>query len=135
MNYEIIANGEVVNTIAASPEFMATNFADGAYRLATADLPPVIIDPCEWLIDIGPLYDRFGAAKMAILTSPDAAVKAIIQDLNVRKWVDLKRPDVAQAFAYIGSVVAAVTPALQAAILTTPVSQDENRALRKQYFA
>ena len=32
MNYEIIANGEVVNTISASPEFMAANYADGAYR-------------------------------------------------------------------------------------------------------
>jgi len=72
---------------------------------------------------------------MAVLTSPDAAVKAILQDVNIRKWVDLQRPDVAQALAYISSVVPSVTAELQAAILTTPVAPEENLALRKLYFS
>ena len=94
--------------------------------------PPA--DPCEWLIDLGPFYDRFGVAKMAVLTSTDAGVKAIMADVSVRKWIDLERADVASSLAYIGSVVPAVDAPLRAAILTTPVTAEENRALRKLYF-
>jgi hypothetical protein len=100
--------------------------------------PPIIvppIDPVSWLIDIGPFYDRFGAAKTAVLTSADAGVKAIMSDVSIRKWIDLQRADVAQSLAYIGSKVASVTPALQTAILTTPVLPEENLALRKLYFS
>ena len=97
-------------------------------------VPPVVVDPCEWLIDLGPFYDRFGSAKMAVLTSADAGVKAIMADVAIRKWIDLQRTDVASSLAYIGSKVPSVDATLQAAILTTPVSADENRALRKQYF-
>lgn len=98
--------------------------------------PPTPTPPAwAWYIDIGPFYDRFGGAKMAVLTSTDAGLKAILADLNIRKWVDLERADVAQALAYVGSVVPAVTPALQTAILTTPVAEVENLALRKLYFS
>lgn len=97
--------------------------------------PPVPVDPCLWLIDIGPFYDRFGAAKMPVLTSPDAGVRAIMSDVQIRKWIDLQNPEVASSLAYIGSKVAAVTPALQTAILTTPVTAEENLALRKLYFS
>ena len=62
-------------------------------------------------------------------------MKAILADTQVRKWIDLKRPDVAQSIAYIASVVPAVTPALQDAILAEPVTPEENLALRKQFFA
>lgn len=93
--------------------------------------PPLV---WEWFIDIGPFYDRFGAAKMDVLTSADAGVKAILADLNIRKWVDLKRSDVAQALSYVGSAVPSVTMALQNTILNTPVSDVENLALRKLYF-
>lgn len=96
---------------------------------------PVVPDPCQWLLDIGPFYDRFGAAKMAVLTSTDATVKAILSDVQIRKWIDLKRTDVAQSLAYIGSVVPALTPAIQTAILTSPVAAAENLALRKSYFS
>ena len=97
--------------------------------------PPVVAPPVwEWFIDLGPFYDRFGAAKMAVLTSTDAGVKAILADLSIRKWVDLKRADVAAALAYIVSVVPAVTSTLQGTILQTPVDPIENLALRKLYF-
>ena len=84
--------------------------------------------------DIGPFFDRFGATKMAVLTSTDAGVRAILQDIQVRKWIDLQRADVASSLAYIGSVVPALTGALQTSIRTTPVGAEENRALRKLYF-
>lgn len=92
-------------------------------------------DPLAWLIDIGPFFDRFGAAKMAVLTSADAGVKAILQDIQVRKWIDLQRADVTTSLAYVGSKVSAVTPELQTTILTTPVVEAENLALRKLYFS
>lgn len=91
--------------------------------------------PTEWLIDIGPFFDRFGAAKMAVLTSTDTGVKAILADTQVRKWIDLTRQDVAQSVAYIASVVPALTTELQSAILNTPVSASENLALRRLYFS
>ena len=89
----------------------------------------------EWLIDIGPFFDRYGAAKMAVLTSADAGVQAILKDTQIRKWLDLKLPEMAQSVAYVGTKVPAVTVELQAAILTTPVAPSENLALRKLYFS
>lgn len=133
MIYEIFDGQTVVNIIVADPEFMLANYPQGNYR-QVAEVP-ALAPIWEWYMDIGPFYDRFGAAKMAVLTSTDAGVKAIIADLNIRKWVDLKRPDVAQALAYVGSVVPAVTPALQDSILNTPVADVENLALRKLYFS
>lgn len=114
------------------PALLGKAYAAGEF---TDAVPPVVIAPCEWLLDLGPFYDRFGAAKMPVLVSSDATVKAIIADCNIRKWIDLQNPDVASGLTYIGSVVAALTPAIQTAILTTPVTAEENRALRKLYFA
>jgi len=71
---------------------------------------------------------------MAVLTSADVGVQAILKDTQIRKWLDLKLPEVAQSIAYVGSKVPAVTPALQQSILNTPVQDAENLALRKLYF-
>ena len=136
MRIEILnSEGAVVNVIIADEAFAEAQHP-GAWRVATEqDVEPAPVNPTAWLIDIGPFFDRFGAAKMAVLTNTDASVKAILADTQVRKWLDLQRADVAQSVAYIGTVVAAVTPALQTAILTTPVTPEENLALRKLYFA
>ena len=137
MRIEILKDGKVENVILATPDFAGANFP-GQWRIAEdRGQEPQVEEakPWEWLIDVGAFFDRFGAAKMAVLISADAGVKAILADTQVRKWVDLQRPDVAQSVAYIGTVVATVTPALQTAILTTPVSPEENLALRKQFFS
>ena len=134
MRIEIMDGQTVTNVILATPEF-AEQQHPGKWRLAEAQDEPAAPSQTEWLIDIGAFFDRFGAAKMAVLTSADAGVKAILADTQVRKWVDLKRADVAQSVAYVGTAVAAVTPALQTAILTTPVGPEENLALRKQFFS
>lgn len=132
---EILDGATVINTILAEEAFAEQHYP-GAWRVAAEqDVEPAPVNHTAWLIDIGPFFDRFGAAKMAVLTSADAGVKAILADTQVRKWIDLQRADVAQSIAYIASVVAAVTPALQTAILTTPVTPDENQALRKLYFS
>ena len=111
---------------------------DGANYIAPPPPPYVApvapVDPCEWLIDIGPFFDRFGATKTAILTSTDVGIKAIVQDTVIRKWIDLQRTDVISALVYIGSQIPAVDTTLQSAILTTPVAEEENMALRKTYF-
>lgn len=156
MEYALIKNGQVENVIVADETFIATIATewdhieridtpakralgvgigwawDGSNFVAPPAPPP---KPYATFIDIGPFYDRFGAAKMAVLTSADPAIIAVLTDLNIRKWIDLARPDVAQAVQYVGSVVTQVTPELQATILNTPVKPEENLALRKLYFS
>ena len=146
MKYAIIENGIVTNVALAAgpmaPNWVETDTAgigwayeNGVFAAPAIPETPVVVDPCEWLIDIGPFFDRFGAAKLAVLTSADATVKAILQDIQVRKWIDLKRADVASSLAYVGTKVPAVDATLQAAILNTPVDPVDNLALRKLYFA
>lgn len=124
---QIPVDGDVV-------EYLYTNGATERKVLITASVSmPAPVDPCEWLIDIGPFFDRFGAAKMAILKSIDADVKAFVLDATSRKWIDLKRADVDQALLYLVST-SLITSAQKTAILTAPVALDENRALRRLYF-
>ena len=136
MIYEILENGVVVNTIVADEDFMLANYPDGNYRESEQlDQPTVPVPIYEWYIDIGPFFDRFGAAKMAVLTSSDVGVQAIIKDTQVRKWLDLKLPEIASVLAYIGTKVPSVTQELQQSILNTPVEEKDNLALRKLYFS
>ena len=84
---------------------------------------------------MGPFFDRFGASKMVILTSANTTVQALVKDLQIRKWIDLQRADVAAGIdALIALGVAGVDGALKTAVLTTPVAPAENEALRKVYF-
>lgn len=99
-----------------------------------ASIPQASTDPCECLIDIGSFFDRFGAAKMDVLTSDDVNVKAVVTDAMARHWIDLKLPEVALGLRLIGMMVPSVTLELQDAILNAPVTLDENRVLRRLYF-
>ena len=134
MHIEILDGATVINTINADEAFAEANYP-GAWRVVPDTPVPAPVNPTEWLIDIGPFFDRFGPAKMAVLTSTDAGVQAILKDAQVRKWLDLKLPELAQSVAYVGSKVPTVTAELQAAILNTPVAPTENLALRKLYFS
>ena len=136
MIYEILdAQGNVENTIVADEQFMQERYPEGNYR-RVPDTPEQVPAPAwEWLIDIGPFFDRFGATKMAVLTSSDVGVQAIIKDTQIRKWLDLKLPEIASALAYIGTKIPEVTPELQQSILNTPVEEKDNLALRKLYFS
>jgi hypothetical protein len=161
MEYALINNGVVENVIVADTEFIESISSDhdhiepldtaqeqvlgvgigwgwdGEQFVAPAAPPPPPLPPppaWQWYIDKGPFFDRFGAAKMAVLTSNDSTIKALLADINNRHWIDLQRADVAQAVGYIGSVVPAVNAALQADILTSPVTETENLALRRLFF-
>ena len=127
---------QVVNTIIATEE-LAEASHPGKWRLAEnqPQPEPTPAPVWEWYIDVGPFFDRFGSAKLAVLISADAGVQAILKDIQVRKWVDLKLPEIAQSVDYVASVVPAVTSELKEAILTTPVAEYENLALRKLYFS
>ena len=136
MIYEILdAQGNVENAVVADEQFMQDNYPDGNYRLVPDAPIQEPAPPWEWFIDIGPFFDRFGAAKMAVLTSADPGVQAILKDTQIRKWLDLKLPEVAQSVAYIGTKVPTVSAELQSAILNTPVGVEENLALRKLYYS
>jgi hypothetical protein len=90
----------------------------------------------DWLIDIGPFFDRFGAAQITVLAHPDAQVQAVVKSVMARKWISLKRPDVAVLLdLVISKGIAGVDAALKDAILNTPVRPEENLALRKTYFS
>ena len=136
MIYEILdAQGNVENTVVADEQFMLEHYSEGNYRLVPDTPFQEPSQPWEWFIDIGPFFDRFGSAKMAVLTSSDVGVQAILKDTQVRKWLDLKLPEIASAVAYIGTKVPALTAELQQSILNTPVEEKENLALRKLYFS
>ena len=127
------------NRIVADQAFIDAHFP-GAELLpepeAAQEPMPEPPKPWEWLIDVGPFFDRFGAAKMAVLSSSDVAVRALVTDLQVRKWIDLKRADVAQGVdLLISKSIPGLDAALKSAILTTPVQPEENLALRKAYFS
>lgn len=118
-------------------ESLKANWTGSGWVLVEYAAPPEMsapVNPTEWLIDIGSFFDRFGAAKMAVLMSADAGVQAIIKDTQVRKWLDLKLPEVAQSLVYVAGKVPEVTPELQDSIINTPVSDHENLSLRRLYF-
>lgn len=97
--------------------------------------PAPAASPTAWLIDVGPFMDRFGAAKLAVLASSNATVRALVTDLLARKWVDLQRPDLAIGIdLIIAAGVPGVDAALKSAILTAPVQHAEQLALRRLYF-
>ena len=126
---------EVINTIVASEEYAEATYP-GRWRVVETPEPPAPAAPeWEWYIDIGPFFDRFGSAKMPVLTSADVGVQAILKDTQVRKWLDLKLPELTQSVQYVASKVKAVTPEIVDSIMNTPVSENENLALRKTYFS
>jgi len=105
---------------------------------------PVVVDPCEWLMDLGPFADRLGAKAFEVDTSTVPGVIAVAKDLARRKWVDLKDPRVAVSLYYLAGhavpvlgtlAVPILTDAEVVTILTTPVPLEANRALRKVYFS
>lgn len=57
------------------------------------------IDPAKWRIWVGSFFDRFGSAKIGILSDADPVVQAIVKDASVRRYIDLieRRDELAQA--------------------------------------
>ena len=125
-------------TSSKSANFTGKEWVLVKYVSPVSPVSPVVaaaVNPTLWLIDKGQFLDRFGVNKITVLMSTDSTIKALLVDITNRQWIDLQRADVISALAYIGTVIPAVTPELQAAILTTPVTDIENLAVRKLYFS
>ena len=126
---------EVINTIFASEEYAEATYP-GRWRVVETPEPPAPAAPVwEWYIDIGPFFDRFGAAKMPVLTSADVGVQAVLKDTQIRKWLDLRLPEIERVVQYIASKVPGFTAELQDQIINTKPAEHENLALRKLYFS
>lgn len=111
--------------------------------------PPVVVDPCEWLVDTGPWKDRFDTfgypglrGIVLALGRTNDTCYAANADLVGRKYVDLKnrRAELLAVLASIAAVVVAAgfpefTLAMRTAMVDTPAEPEENAALRKDYFA
>lgn len=109
--------------------------------------PPVVVDPCLWLIDHMPFLDRFGPAiKHLFLKSADPDVVALRTDYFARKWLDLTKPELQAGFYFMAGVtvpvlgtiaapIAGLTQALVAEKFAAPVARSENSALRALYFS
>lgn len=52
-------------------------------------------------ITVGAFFDRFGAAKWAILADTTPTVQAVIKDASVRKYIDLDNPELAGGIALL----------------------------------
>lgn len=129
----VLTDGQV---IVGTSEWLDLNYpgwVEDSYQEPVPN-PAEVVPVWEWYIDGGAFMDRFREAKMAILTSADPGVRALIQDLQMRKWIDLKRADVVESLAYIQTKVPLLTNVLIQEILTIPVTESENLALRKLYF-
>ena len=145
--YAMLDGATVTNIIVSDADFAATvgavlcpsgNIGDlydgNTFITPEPPAPPPAVT--DWLIDIGPFFDRFGAAKMPLLMSTNATVQALVKDLQVRKWIDLQRPDVGQGIdALISLGVPGMTAELKASILMSPATAEENFALRTVYFS
>lgn len=157
-----IVDGAIVDTIRADDAFVPAHPLDWvecpeeygighlydaitmAFSYPPVTPPPVVPDPCAWLIDQGPFADRLGSKTFAVDTSTVPGVIAVSKDLARRKWIDLKDLRVAGGLYYLAGhatpVLGTLAPAILTdaevvAILTTPVTDAENRALRKVYFS
>ncbi|MBB2485396.1 hypothetical protein H5407_09170 [Mitsuaria sp. WAJ17] len=89
----------------------------------------------SFYVDVGPFFDRFEAAQLAVLGSTDPTVRAFLESCKVRKWIWVKHPFVGQG---IDAIIAAGTPgvdaSLKARIQGTPARPSEQAALLKLYF-
>ena len=52
-------------------------------------------------ISVGAFYDRFGAAKWAILADESPQVRAVVRDASVRNYIDLDNPDLPAGLAIL----------------------------------
>lgn len=126
-----VADNTFIARNANDPDWIAFLDWQAAGGVIAEYTPPV--DPWTWCIDIGPFFDRFGALKMAILTSTHPIAKAVVTDVSIRKWIDLNNPSVSAGIDALSAAGIPVTAALKTAILTTPVLPIEQSAVRKLY--
>lgn len=135
MDYCLIKAGKVADVIVADPAFAAAIrpdwdavvASDGAAGIGwTWDgnqfaAPPASEGPTPTAprrISVGAFYDRFGAAKWAILADESPQVRAVVRDASVRSFIDLDNPDLPAGLAILQAAGHDIDPA---AIIDAPV--------------
>lgn len=137
MVYLLIRDGIVANAIEADeafaqslvPDWGAVVPSDGVAGIGWAwdgkrfTAPPVVGDPVPQptllrRISVGAFYDRFGAAKWAILADESPQVRAVVRDASVRAFIDLDSPDLPAGLAILQAAGHDIDPA---AIIDAPV--------------
>lgn len=85
-------------------------------------------------LDIGPFFDRFGTKKLPVLVAAktDPLVGALIDDIKVRKWVDIQNEQVGQGLDIL--IQKGLITADDKAIILSPIQPEENLALRTQFY-
>lgn len=95
--------------------------------------PPA--EDTTYLVDVGPFFDRFEAAQLAVLSHTDPMLRAFIESCKVRKWIYTKHPFVAMGVDRVISLgIAGVDAAMKARIMDTPARYSEQESLLKLYF-
>lgn len=100
--------GKVYEYQSGAPvEWMDFPFVDFDHveRPETPAIEPDPVPAERWKIWVGAFFDRFGAYKLAILSSDDPIIQAAIKDASVRKYIDLlaRREELAQLISLIQS--------------------------------
>ena len=87
---------------------------------------PVAVAPILWRIDVGSFFDRFGDAKLAILSSENAVVKAMIMDATVRKYIALieRKDELTQMLGLLQTLVPGISLDVAAILETTPTEAE-----------
>ena len=85
-----------------------------------------VVDPALWRIDVGSFFDRFGDAKLPILSSENTIVKAMITDASVRKYIALieRKDELAQMLGLLQSLVPGINLDVAAILETQPTDAE-----------
>lgn len=154
MRYVVIENSKVINIIIANHAFsplwvqsdeagIGWSYDNETFLPPAPEQIPVVIDPCEFLIDKGPFADRLYPYTLSVDMSTDPRVIAINKDLSRREYINLKDPRVATTLGFLAGDVtpglgtlepALITQEVKTFALTNPVSIEENRSLRVKLF-
>ena len=99
-----------------------------SFAVAAPDVEPepTPVDPALWRIDVGSFFDRFGEAKLAILSSDNAVVKAMIMDASVRKYISLveRKDELTQMLGLLQTLVPGISLDVAAILETTPTEAE-----------
>ena len=91
-----------------------------------AEEQPVVVDPALWRIDVGSFFDRFGDAKLAILSSENPVVKAMITDASVRQYISLieRKDELTQMLGLLLTLVSGISLDVAAILETEPTDAE-----------
>lgn len=107
-------------------EWLGMEFVDYDHIESPEDPTPEqpAVDPSRWRIYVGSFFDRFGAAKIGILSDADPVVQAVIKDASVRNYIDLigRRDELLQVIAMLNAKGHTVDPV---AVLDIEPNEDE----------